>query len=70
MKINIQNNGIRFSSVSEGELFVKGNSLLLKRYHHSVGEEYQAIRVGVTMGGLRMAPDEVVQLVTEVSIKL
>ncbi len=51
MKINIQKDGIQFNEVMEGELFVKDNSLFLKRYHHSVGEEFQAIRVGVAMGG-------------------
>lgn len=70
MKIDIQKTGIPFSEVREGKLFVKEGSLFLKRIHHSLGEEYNSVRVGVAMGGIRINTTELVQLVTEVSVKL
>lgn len=70
MKININSNQVPFKEIEEGNLFVHGTSLMLKRIHLSLGEHYTACKVGVEYGGYNVKDDVLVTPVVEVSVKL
>lgn len=68
MNITIKHRSHKFNYVQEGDLFIYGDKLFLKRVHSREGNTYNACQVGVKNGGGMIADHETVFPVNDIVV--